>query len=164
MCAHPTGVGKDIDVMFDNFYNHLVPKEAWSVSAPQSWSNTFNGISECHILTWNHVLREIHLSQLIRRYQRRSKLGRSCRWCVTCMSMYYGYCTSGYREMRVSKRHLCEAHYRDHSIIGTKFLAIQEAKKELEDLIYPIVHFYLYFDNIYIMVYNLSTMMFDYEF
>lgn len=74
--AHPIVIYKDVDVMFDDFYNHLVPEEAQSVPAPQPRGNSFvyiqwyfrvshsttsNGISEYLILTRNHMFREINL-------------------------------------------------------------------------------------------------------
>lgn len=42
--APPTMVYRDVDVVFNDFYNHLVPHEAQSVLTPSTWSGTFDYI------------------------------------------------------------------------------------------------------------------------
>lgn len=64
-------VRRDVYVMYDDFYSHLVPNEAQSLESPNKWSTAFDYIQWYFRVSHPYMkkmLIEIHLSQLIRRY------------------------------------------------------------------------------------------------
>lgn len=69
--ASPTDCHRDLDVILDNFFSHLVPYEAHNVPTPGPWvaikGSSFISI-RYHILTWHQMSRKHLLDQFIRRY------------------------------------------------------------------------------------------------
>lgn len=133
MSFPPTMVHRDIDEMYDDFLNHLVPTESRDVVAPREWSCALGYIQWYFIVSHPYMTsdaqgdpsRPNHQEILEEENAREDYVVDVLLACHYCRS-----CASGYKPRKISGRNLCEGHSMCHYVWSIADIAVQEVSME----------------------------------